>query len=62
MLAAIKRGNPKKLVEAMRQDPGFKMNMVQDECGKRKCLLVLDRGGEKKSSVLLLLPTLLLFP
>jgi len=33
MLAAVKNGDAKKVAELMRQDPGFKVNMGQDEDG-----------------------------
>jgi len=34
MLAAVKIGNAKKVVELIRQDPGFNVNMEQDEYGQ----------------------------
>jgi len=33
MLAAVESGNAKKLAELMRQDPGFKVNMAQNDSG-----------------------------
>ena len=33
MLAAVQSGNAKKVAELIRQDPGFKENMDQDEYG-----------------------------
>ena len=33
MLAAVKKGHERELAEQMRQDPGFNVNMVQDELG-----------------------------
>jgi len=31
MLAAVKKGNAKKLAELMGQDPGFKVNMLHKD-------------------------------
>jgi len=33
MLAAVRKGDAKKLAELIRQDPGFDVNMVQDDSG-----------------------------
>jgi len=53
MLAAIKEGDAKKVAELMRQDPGFDVNMVQDE--SRSTLLHYACSDNRRSTVIPLL-------
>jgi len=58
MLAAVKSGDPRKVAERMRQDPGFNMNMVVD--GDRRTLLHHACWGSKDRSAVI--PLLLAHP
>jgi len=53
MFAAVKEGDAKKLAELMRQDPGFKVNMVLD--GNGYTLLPEACDGDWRSAVIPLL-------
>ena len=53
MLAAVESGDAKKLAELIRQDPGFKVNMDQDEFGDT--LLHYACGGDSRFAVIPLL-------
>jgi len=53
MLAAVKEGDAKELAELMRQDPGFTVNMAQNDSGWT--LLHFACGGDLRSSVISLL-------
>ena len=53
MLAAIKKGDTKKLAELMRQDPGFKVNMGQN--GSGQTLLHSACNSDSSSAVIPLL-------
>ena len=53
MLAAVWKGDAKKVAEMIRQDPGFKVNMEQDEHGHT--LLHYACDGEHRSAVIPLL-------
>jgi len=53
MLAAVQEGNVQEMAVLMRQDPGFKVNMVQD--GKRRTFLHLACWEESRSAVIPLL-------
>jgi len=43
MLAAVEKGDAKKLAELMRQDPGFNVNMWQNGVGWTLLHLACDR-------------------
>ena len=53
MFAAVKEGDAKKLAELMRQDPGFKVNMVLN--GERLTLLHFACNESTRSPVIPLL-------
>jgi len=53
MLAAVESGDAKKVAELMRQDPGFKVNMDQDEHGRT--LLHFACRDDSRSAVIPLL-------
>jgi len=53
MLAAVEKGDAKRLAELIKQDPGFKVNRVQDEDGVT--LLHIACNGDGRSTVIPLL-------
>ena len=53
MLAAVESGDAKKVAELIREDPGFKVNMVLN--GNERTLLHYACCGERRSAVIPLL-------
>ena len=55
MLAAVEEGNAKRLAELLREDPGFNVNMGQDEDGTTLLHRPCFEGGRSSAVIPLLL-------